>query len=310
MINGGNLITPSLIKDRKIDEPKKVISKKTSNILRKILRQVVSSENGTASLADKDGYYVGGKTGTAESYGDKKNRINTFISVFPTNKPNYTLFVMLENPKINNDLIYEYRGTKTKAPYNTSGWNSVYVAGKIIEKIGPILAINNEQFTNQHVVEKLIKGIPKSKENIIVSGLSSNSKEIKKNYIFFAIKGSKENGEKFIKDAIDRGASVVVCSKNNKIINNKGIYLIKTNKVRNLLSEFASKFYHLKPRNIIAVTGTNGKTSVADIFYQILNISKISAATIGTLGIKYNGKKIKTSLTTPDTLHSIKIYIF
>jgi len=82
MINGGNLITPSLIKDRKIDEPKKVISKKTSNILRKILRQVVSSENGTASLADKDGYYVGGKTGTAESYGDKKNRINTFIFCF------------------------------------------------------------------------------------------------------------------------------------------------------------------------------------------------------------------------------------
>ena len=155
MSNGGNLITPSLIKDRKIDEPIKIISEETSNILRKILRQVVSSENGTASLADKDGYYVGGKTGTAESYGDKKNRINTFISVFPTNKPNYTLFVMLENPKINKDLIYEYRGIKTKAPYNTSGWNSVYVAGKIIEKIGPILAINNEEFTGQHVIEKI-----------------------------------------------------------------------------------------------------------------------------------------------------------
>jgi cell division protein FtsI (penicillin-binding protein 3) len=155
MSNGGNLITPSLIKDRKIDEPIKIISEETSNILRKILRQVVSSENGTASLADKDGYYVGGKTGTAESYGDKKNRINTFISVFPTNKPNYTLFVMLENPKINKDLIYEYRGIKTKAPYNISGWNSVYVAGKIIEKIGPILAINNEEFTGQHVIEKI-----------------------------------------------------------------------------------------------------------------------------------------------------------
>ena len=105
-------------------------------------------------MADKDGYYVGGKTGTAESYGDKKNRINTFISIFPTNKPNYSLFVMLENPKINRELIYNYRGVKTKAPYNTSGWNSVYVAGKIIEKIGPILAINNEEFTDQHVVEK------------------------------------------------------------------------------------------------------------------------------------------------------------
>jgi cell division protein FtsI (penicillin-binding protein 3) len=152
--NGGKLINPSLVKNRKIQELNSIISKDTSNQLRKILRKVVSSKIGTASLADKDGYYVGGKTGTAESYGDKKNRINTFISVFPSNKPNYTLFVMLENPKINRDLIYNYRGIKTKAPYNTSGWNSVYVAGKIIEKIGPILAINNKEFTNQHVVEK------------------------------------------------------------------------------------------------------------------------------------------------------------
>ena len=154
MINGGNLITPSLIKDGKNKLPDKIITKDTSNKLRSILRKVVSSQDGTASLADKNGYQVGGKTGTAESYGDNKNRINTFISIFPSDKPNYTLFVMLENPKINRNLIYEYRGVKTKAPHNTSGWNSVYVAGKIIEKIGPILAINNEEFTHQHVVEK------------------------------------------------------------------------------------------------------------------------------------------------------------
>ena len=154
MINGGKIVIPSLIKHRKTENSKSIISTDTSDKLRNILRKVVSSKDGTASLADKDGYYVGGKTGTAESYGDKKNRINTFISVFPTNKPKYTLFVMLENPKINKALIYNYRGVKTKAPYNTSGWNSVYVAGKIIEKIGPILAINNEEFIDQHVVEK------------------------------------------------------------------------------------------------------------------------------------------------------------
>ncbi len=154
VVNGGNLITPSLVKDSKSPEKKKIISSETSKKLTNILRKVVNSEKGTASLADKDGYYVGGKTGTAESYGNKKQRINTFISIFPTNKPSYSLFVMLENPKINNDLIYNYRGVKTKAPYNTSGWNSVYVAGKIIERIGPILAINKEEFSNQHVVEK------------------------------------------------------------------------------------------------------------------------------------------------------------
>ena len=153
--NGGKLVKPSLIQNRKSKVTKNLISPETSKTMSGILRKVVSDKEGTAHLADKDGYYVGGKTGTAESYGNKKNRINTFISIFPTNKPKYTLLVMLENPQINQDLIYDYRGIKTKAPYNTSGWNSVYVAGKIIRKIGPILAINNNEFTDQYVVEKL-----------------------------------------------------------------------------------------------------------------------------------------------------------
>ena len=158
LVNGGEIIKPSLVKDKKKKLKKfSLISPDTSKTINNILRKVVSSKNGTAYFADKNGYYIGGKTGTAEGYGNKKSRINSFISVFPTNKPNYTLLVMLENPKINKDLLYEYRGIKTKAPYNTSGWNSVYVAGKIIQKIGPILAINNEEFTNQHVAEKINK---------------------------------------------------------------------------------------------------------------------------------------------------------
>ena len=155
--NGGKLVKPSLIKERKKKEIKRLLSVETSKTVNGILRKVVSSKNGTAYFADKDGYYVGGKTGTAEGYGNNKDSINTFISVFPTNKPKYTLLIMLENPQINKDLIYDYRGVKTKAPYNTSGWNSVYVAGKIIKKIGPILAINNGDFTNQYVVEKFNK---------------------------------------------------------------------------------------------------------------------------------------------------------
>ena len=151
------------------------------------------------------------------------------------------------------------------------------------------------------LLKNLIKDISKDKKNISISGLSTNSKKVKKNYIFFAIKGSKVNGEKFIKDAIIKGASVIVCSKSYKIID-KNIIIIKTNKIRGLLSEIASRFYRSKPKNIIAVTGTNGKTSVADIFYQILKINSIPAATIGTLGIKYNGKNIKTNLTSPDTI--------
>ena len=151
------------------------------------------------------------------------------------------------------------------------------------------------------LLKNLIRNISKNKKNIIISGISTNSKEIKKNYIFFAIRGKQNNGEKFINDAVYKGASVVVCSKSCKI-RNKSILIIKTNKIRDLLSYVASKFYNSKPKNIIAVTGTNGKTSVSDLFYQILRINKIRAASIGTLGIKYDDKIIKTNLTSPDTI--------
>ena len=155
------------------------------------------------------------------------------------------------------------------------------------------------------LLKNLIKNIPKVKRNIFISGIASNSKKVKKNYIFFATKGNKINGEKFIEDAIRRGASVIICSKQCKLTN-KNVLIFKTKNLRHLLSEISSKFYKLKPKNIIAVTGTNGKTSVADIFYQILRINKIPAATIGTLGLKYNDRIIKTNLTSPDTisLHS------
>ena len=139
------------------------------------------------------------------------------------------------------------------------------------------------------------------KNNIEVKGLATNSNKIKKGFIFFAMKGLKQNGETYINDAIKRGAIAVICSKKCKF-NNKKVSVIKTSDIRNLLSEVSSKFYKLKPKNIIAVTGTNGKTSVADYFYQILSLCKIPVASIGTLGIKYNNKVIKTELTSPDTI--------
>ena len=98
-----------------------------------------------------------------------------------------------------------------------------------------------------------------------------------------------------------------MCSKDCKY-KNKKILIIKKKDIRNFISEVSSKFYKLKPRNIIAVTGTNGKTSVADLFYQILSLNNVSAASIGTLGIKYKNKIFKTGLTSPDTI-SIHKYL-
>ena len=157
------------------------------------------------------------------------------------------------------------------------------------------------------LLKNLINNLPKDKKKIIVKGISTNSKEVRKGYIFFAIKGYNSNGEKFIKQAISKGASVIVCSENCKY-RNKKITIIKRQNIRNLVSEISSKFYKFKPKNIIAVTGTNGKTSVADLFYQILSLNNISAASIGTLGVKYKNKILKTGLTSPDTI-SIHKYL-
>ena len=152
--NGGKMIKPTLIKDKKY-QGKRIISEDTSDKIKSILRKVVTEKEGTASLADVYGYEVGGKTGTSQTYGNLKENLNTFISIFPSNKPKFALLVMMENPKVASNLIYNYRGVKIKGSRNEAGWNSVYVAGKIIEKIGPILAINNEEFYNKNVVKKL-----------------------------------------------------------------------------------------------------------------------------------------------------------
>jgi cell division protein FtsI (penicillin-binding protein 3) len=145
--NGGYDIKPTLIKKNlhKKDKRKKVLKNGVSEKMNPILRKVVSE--GTAKLVNVEGYQVGGKTGTAEQVNNSiysNTKINTLASIFPTENPKYVLVVMLESTKNNKEYIYEYRdgsGFKLKgSPRNTAGWTSVEAAGKIIDKIGPILA--------------------------------------------------------------------------------------------------------------------------------------------------------------------------
>ena len=75
--------------------------------------------------------------------------------MFPVENPAYVLLIILDDPKPAPHIVYNYRGNNiTNINRNEAGWNSVYVAGKIIEKIGPILAINNNEVYNNHVVKK------------------------------------------------------------------------------------------------------------------------------------------------------------
>ncbi len=147
IVNGGYKISPTLIKKNENLKQKKILKNNVSDKINPILRKIVTTKEGTASLANIEGYEIGGKTGTAQKsitggYSNKK--INTFASVFPISNPKFVFIVMLDEPKTNSEYVYNYRdgsGTKYKGtPFNTAGWTSVEVVGQIIEKIGPILA--------------------------------------------------------------------------------------------------------------------------------------------------------------------------
>tara|TARA_B100000963_G_scaffold357137_1_gene378665 strand:+ start:2930 stop:4645 length:1716 start_codon:yes stop_codon:yes gene_type:complete len=155
IINGGLLINPTILLNRKKSNKKRLISEETSIKVSKILRKVVTDEEGTASLADIFGYSVAGKTGTSQYYDDKNKNINTFISSFNVGNEKYVLLVLIDDPQIAENLIYDYRGTKIKGFRNEAGWNAVYIAGQIIKRIGPILAINNSELEKEYVAEKI-----------------------------------------------------------------------------------------------------------------------------------------------------------
>ncbi len=144
------------------------------------------------------------------------------------------------------------------------------------------------------------QNISKKNGGIFFSGIGFQSTKIKRNYIFFAIKGNQYDGNDFIENAIKKGAKVIISEKKQKKRN--GVLFLHSNNVRKLLAEVSYKIFSRKPKKLIAVTGTNGKSSVADFYYQILNLNSKKVASIGTLGVKANDKKKIVTNTTLDPI--------
>ena len=151
------------------------------------------------------------------------------------------------------------------------------------------------------LLKDYIPNINKRYNKIFFSGISADSSKVKKDNIFFAIKGNKFDGNSYIDLAIKKGAKIIV---SNKKINKKreNIIFLYFSNVRKLLSEVSYKIINTKPKKIIAVTGTNGKSSIADFYYQILNSNYKKVASIGTIGVKYKGKKKSLNNTTLDPI--------
>ena len=139
--------------------------------------------------------------------------------------------------------------------------------------------------------------INKKFENVFFSGISFDSSKVKKNDIFFAIKGNKNDGNNFVSNVIKKGSKIIISEKKISKLKN-GILFINTKNIRKLLSEVSFKIFSKRPKNLIAVTGTNGKSSIADFYYQILKLNNKRVASIGTLGVKSNSFNLDLSNTT------------
>ena len=137
------------------------------------------------------------------------------------------------------------------------------------------------------------------------SGINFNSRLCKKDNIFFVIKGNQTDGSKFIKDAIAKGAKTIIYDKKFEGFKN-GILYLKFKNVRKTLAEISYKIFKIKIPNLIAVTGTNGKSSICDFYFQILNLNKKKVASLGTLGVKTQSENFTATNTTLDPLQLSK----
>ena len=147
IVNNGIRVDPTLLISNSVKKNKRIFSKKTSKIMRSIMRLVVSNKNGTAKQAEASGYLVGGKTGTAEKTNPaggyfKKQNIVTLTSAFPMNKPRFIITVMIDNPK----------GSK-----RTAGWVAAPVVNKIVTRIAPILNIKPQTKSSVNFSRNLLK---------------------------------------------------------------------------------------------------------------------------------------------------------
>jgi UDP-N-acetylmuramoyl-L-alanyl-D-glutamate--2,6-diaminopimelate ligase len=138
--------------------------------------------------------------------------------------------------------------------------------------------------------------------NINISGIAYNSKSVKDNYIFVAIEGLRVDGHLYIKDAISKGATVIVVSKDIEDL--KDITVIKVEDTRVALSTLSADFYDYasKKLELIGITGTNGKTTTTYLVKSILDVCKRKTSLIGTIGTIINGKSFYSTHTTPESL--------
>ncbi len=168
---------------------------------------------------------------------------------------------------------------------------------KVFSDITPV------KFSELQFTQKKIRSV-NLKPDLVLRGISENSNEISIDYGFFALSGFKTHGALFVKEAIEKGSNLIITDiQGFKILERMQlkIAIIIFSEPRRLISEMAAYFFKKIPTNVVGITGTNGKTSVAHYIRQFWENSGYNSVSIGTTGV--NGFiNFRTEHTTPDTI--------
>ncbi|MFV0571333.1 MAG: UDP-N-acetylmuramoyl-L-alanyl-D-glutamate--2,6-diaminopimelate ligase [Xanthomarina gelatinilytica] len=139
--------------------------------------------------------------------------------------------------------------------------------------------------------------------NLSVKNMDFDSRNISENDVFVAIKGTVSNGHEFIDTAIEQGAIAIVCETLPENIN-EGITYVQVESSSKALAVMASNFYQNPSENLklVGVTGTNGKTTIASLLYQLFKKAGFKVGLLSTVRIMVDNKAYKATHTTPDSL--------
>lgn len=136
-----------------------------------------------------------------------------------------------------------------------------------------------------------------------ITGITADSRQVRRGYLFAALPGTKADGASYIGDALMHGASVILAPKGTALPEGSNAILLESENTRFDLAQIATKFYPQQPDVIAAVTGTSGKTSTVSFTQQLWHLFGITqCASLGTLGVRGPGLVRSGSLTTPDTV--------
>ncbi|WP_061929532.1 UDP-N-acetylmuramoyl-L-alanyl-D-glutamate--2,6-diaminopimelate ligase [Aureimonas sp. AU22] len=142
-------------------------------------------------------------------------------------------------------------------------------------------------------------------ETVDITGLTSDSREVRPGVLFAALAGSKGDGAAYVGDAVARGAAAVLLPAGVEAT--VSVPTLRTGDARRTLARMAARFYGRQPDHVVAVTGTSGKTSIAAFTRQIWTLCGLKAASIGTTGVVSPTRDEYGSLTTPEPVALAKL---